>query len=148
MGSLGLGQQGGAGQQQAVDRFRASPGYQNGLSQSLQQTQRAGAAQGLGGSGAEQMEAQKRAQGMADKEYGNYQNQLGGLARGGMQGAEYAGQLATGLAGQGAGLYENLGQGFAESQMAQNLIKAKKSASRWGALGSLGGGIISTVPFW
>ena len=128
-GTLGL--QGGSGQQQALDRFKASPGYQYAVQQAMQGAQRGEAARGLGGSGAEQAELQRRAQGLASQEYGQYQDRLGSLAGMGQQSASQAAQLAygaggelsnlgLGYAGQQSGLYDEMGQSAAEARMAKS----------------------------
>jgi len=140
-GSLGL--TGGKGQQGAMDRFKASPGYQYAVNQAMQGARRTASASGLGGSGAEQAELQRRAEGLASQEYGQYQNRLSSLAGSGQQAAGQAAQIAygtggnlanlgQGYAGQEAGLYGQMGQSASEAKMAESAGLSK-------TIGALGG---------
>jgi hypothetical protein len=140
-GTLGL--TGGRGQQAALDRFKASPGYQYAVNQAMQGVRRRAAASGMGGSGAEQAELQRRAEGLASQEYGQYQGRLANLAGSGQQAAGQAAQLAYGTGGTLA----NLGRGYSAQeagtlgQMGQSAAEAKmaESSGLGGALGTLGG---------
>jgi len=129
MATLGYGGKG--AQQGAIDKFTESPGYQYALNQGLTAVQRGEAASGMTGSGAEQAELQKRGQGMAQQEYGGYQDRLANLAGMGQQSSSRASQLAYGeggelanlgygYAGQESNLYGQMGESAAESQMAQS----------------------------
>lgn len=91
----------------AVNRFQISPGYQFAVNQALQQVQNNAASRGLLDSGAALRAMTDRAQGMANQEYNNwqqnqqnqynqYQNRLAGLA-GGPTGADYAFQTGQGM---------------------------------------------------
>lgn len=128
--------------QGAVNQFQTSPGYQFAVDQALGQVARQGASRGLLDSGAGLRAMTDRAQGMANQEFNNwqqnqqnqynqYQNRLQGLA-GGPTGAEMAyglGQnvgannMATGnnigsiLANQGNSLFGGIvGAGGAQAQ--------------------------------
>jgi hypothetical protein len=148
LASLGLS--GGAAQQGAVDKFRTSPGYQFALKQGLSSVQRSAAASGLGGSGAEQRELQSTGQGLADKEYGQWQSKLADLAGMGERTAQSEAQMQYGSGGQLAqlgygytgmrtGIYGDIGKSQAEERMAQAAAKAKEDESMWGGLGSIAG---------
>lgn len=91
----------------AVNQFQTSPGYQFAVDQALGQVQRNAASRGLLDSGAGLRAMTDRAQGMANQEFNNwqqnqqaqynqYQNRLAGLASG-PTGADYAFQTGTGL---------------------------------------------------
>lgn len=91
----------------AVNQFQTSPGYQFAVNEALGQVQRNAASRGLLDSGAALRAMTDRAQGMANQEfgnwqnrqqqmYGNYQDRLAGLA-GGPTGAEMAYGLGQGM---------------------------------------------------
>ena len=153
-GSLGL--QGPAGQQRAIDTFRASPGYQFALNQGLEGVKRQEAARGLGGSGAELRALQRTGQGLADQEFGQYQQRLAGLAGAGQQaglaaqqGAFGAGgqlaQLGLGYGGQIAGMYGTLGQEQAQSQLAAAKVKQQAAAGIGKTFGAIPGFLASII---
>lgn len=160
MAGMGLptGQPGVAGAQQgAIDRFAATPGYKFALQQGLHAVGRQAAARGLAGSGAEQRELQRTGQGLAQREYGQYQSRLAGLAGMGQQeagrAAQYAygtggelSQLGLGYAGLQTPLYGQMGQAAAEAEMAkqpgfgQKLLGGGLGGAVLGGLGGLFGG--------
>jgi hypothetical protein len=144
-GTLGL--TGGRGQQTALDRFKASPGYQYAVNQAMQGVRRAEAGRGLGGSGAEEAELQRRAEGLASQEYGQYQNRLASLAGSGQQVAGQAAQLAYGTGGTLANLGQRYSaqQAAALGQMGQSAAEAKMAGSSGlgKAIGTLAGGALS-----
>ncbi|NIT57597.1 MAG: hypothetical protein GWN00_15615, partial [Aliifodinibius sp.] len=119
MASLGLGPTGGAGQQTSADRFRASPGYQFMMQQGINALSSANAARGMTGSGAAAMALQRYGQGLAQQEYGGYQQRLAGLAGMGqqtsMQTGQELGSLGLGYAGDISGLYSAMGQSQASA---------------------------------
>jgi len=150
LGSLGL--LGGAAQQKAYNQFTQAPGYQYALNQAQQATQRGMAARGLGGSGAEQMELQKQAQGMAQQGYGQWQQQLAGLGSMGAQQAGQAAQMAygtggnlaqlgLGYGGDIANLYGQMGESAASSTMAGAAADASARSGLFKGIGSLAGSI-------
>lgn len=154
LGSLGLGAPG--GQQRAIDTFRASPGYQFALQQGTQGVQRQMAARGLGGSGAEMAALQRTGQGLADQEFGQYQQRLSGLAGAGeqaglsaQQGAFGTGgqlaQLGLGYGGQIAGMYGTMGQAQAEAQMAAEKAKQESAAGIGKSFGAIPGLLASII---
>jgi hypothetical protein len=117
------------------DRFKASPGYQFALQQGLQATRTGATARGLVGSGAEAKELQRVGQGLANQEYGQYQNRLSNLAGLGQQAASQSAQqaygagsglanLGYGYGGQLANQYTGLGQTMAESELAKQQQRA------------------------
>lgn len=141
LGTLGIG----GDQQSAVNRFRASPGYQFAQQQGQQAIQRQAAARGLGGSGAASRELARFGQGLADQQYGAYQNRLQGLATQGQQAGEtaagQAGQAGQGLAnlglqyaGQLGSIYQGMGQSAANAQM-MNQMRQGQWANMLGQLG-------------
>ena len=96
--------------------FQATPGYQFALDQGNQQIQGSAAAQGNVLSGATMQSLQNHGIGMANQEYGNYMNQLSGLAG--------AGQAAAGQTASAAG---NLG--MATGQAFGNIGNAQAAGS-------------------
>lgn len=154
MASMGLS--GGGAQQAAYDKFTTSPGYKFALNQGLTSVQRGMQAHGLGGSGAEEKQLQMTGQGLANQEYGKYQQRLAGLAGMGEQAAGTMGgyaygtggqlaQLGLGYAGQQANMYSSIAQAEAEAEMAKAQAKQQSQSSLFGGLGDLAGGIISLL---
>ena len=143
-GTLGL--PGGEDRQSAINQFRATTGYKFAMQQGTQALQRQGAATGLSGSGAESRELTRYGQGVADQEYGGYQNRLSGLASFGGQMSQQTGsslaQLGQGYARDIGGAYGSLGKGEADSIMAGYSADQSRNAAIWGALGKLGGSAI------
>lgn len=84
LSSLGLGD-GGAAAQKA---FKTGPGYQFRMDQGLQGVDRGASANGLLGSGNAAMALNDYAQGVANQEYGGWQDRLGGLAQMGFAAAQ------------------------------------------------------------
>lgn len=148
LGTLGLG--GPGAQKKAIDSFKTSPGYQFALQQGLQGVQRGEAAKGLGGSGAEMRALQQTGQGLANQQYGQYQQRLASLAGMGQSEADRAAQMATGMGGSLAQLGEFYGGSQAQlmSTLAQMQLEKEEAAkqrksSLWGGLGSLFGDALS-----
>ena len=73
--ALGLG--GAAGNEAATNAFQAGPGYQFALDQGLQALNRNAASRGMLASGNNTQDILKYAQGLANQEYGNWQDRLG-----------------------------------------------------------------------
>ena len=111
-GVVGAPQGAGMAQQSITDKFKASPGYQFALQQGLQSVSNQGAAQGLAGSGGQLKALDQYSQGLANQEYGNYQNRLSGLASMGQQtsGQAFQGSMATGQS------LANLGLNYAKDE--------------------------------
>lgn len=137
-------------QKSVIDRFRELPGYKFALQQGQQSLQRQAAARGMSGSGAASKELARYGQGMADQEYGNYQNRLQGLATQGQQLGETAAQqamgtgqslanLGYGYAGDIGSIYQGMGQNAANAQMAQAQMDAQKRSNMWNMIGQIGG---------
>ena len=103
----------------AVNQFQTSPGYQFAVNEALGQVQRQGASRGLLDSGAGLRAMTDRAQGMAQQEFNNwqqnqqnqynqYQNRLAGLASG-PTGADQAYSLGQGMANNAMQTGSNIG---------------------------------------
>ncbi len=89
-----LGINGADGNARAVGAFQTGPGYDFAMGQGLDALERRAAAQGRLQSGQTGLDTLTYAQGLANQEYGNWQNRLSGL-----------GSLwQTGVAGQAGGL--------------------------------------------
>lgn len=99
-----LGLNGAQGQNQAFQNWQNSTGYQFGLNQGMQSINGNAAAQGLLNSGATAKALNTYGQNYANTQYGNYMNQLTGLAGQGLQ----AGGLLAG-AGQTSSSKDNRG---------------------------------------
>lgn len=152
MSTLGMGGSG------AINRFQQSPGYQFALQQGLQSVNRGNAAKGLTGSGAEQKQLMQYGQGLANQDYGNYQNRLQGLAGMGQQSAQSAqnltAQTGMGLANLGrgyaediGGTYQGMGSNAANALMAAYAQNQGQKGQFWQGLGQLGGAAIGALPF-
>lgn len=115
LGALGLGGQG--GYDAAVSAFRASPGYDFRMDQGTQAIDRSAAARGALGSGATLKALTQYGQGLADQEWDQWQNRLGGLSGMGMQAAGQQGSLREAQAGRLFGGYTGVGN----AQANQNL---------------------------
>lgn len=146
MGALGLG--GSQANLNAINSFQTSPGYQFAVNEALKGTQAKGAATGTTGSGAEQKALMKQAQGMANQEYSNWENQLRSLAGMGQTSAEAAAQREMGagteLAKQGQGystslsdLFQNMGAANANAILAQMAMESKDAAANKSLFGGL-----------
>jgi hypothetical protein len=150
LGSLGLGGQ--QGRQSALSSFQTSPGYQFALNQGLQGVQRGLSSSGMTGSGAEQKALNDYAMGMANQEYGNWQNRLSGLAGMGQTSAESAAGrtygAGTNMADLGFGYgqqYSQLSQSIAQAQAEAVIAKAQAEAEAQAAQGSGFGGLIGGI---
>ncbi len=74
-----LGLNGAAGNTRAAGAFQAGPGYRFGVDQSLDALDRRAASRGMLGSGNTSLDTLATVNGLANQEYGNWQNRLGGL---------------------------------------------------------------------
>ena len=141
MGTLGL--EGPAARQSAYEKFQQTPGYQFALQQGQQSIERANAARGLTGSGAESVALQKMGQGLANQEFNQYQSRLQSLAGQGQQAAQFGAgtlaQMGEQYGGTLAQLYGTMGQAQANALMAEAQARAKSSSSLLSSLGAIGG---------
>lgn len=98
MDSLGIN--GAGGNERAVSAFQAGPGYDFAVNQSLDALDRRAASRGMLASGNTTLDTLGTVTGLANQEYGNWQNRLGGFMA-----PELAatGAVAGGLAGLEAG---------------------------------------------
>ena len=95
-----LGVNGAAGNANAVNAFQAGPGYQFGVDQSLDALDRRAASRGMLASGNTTNDTLATVTGLANKEYGSWQDRLGGLVSPELSAT---GASASGLAGLEAG---------------------------------------------
>lgn len=109
-----LGLNGAAGNEAATGAFQAGPGYQFALDQGLEALNRNAASRGMLSSGNNTQDILKYSQGLANQEYGNWQDRLGQFSGMGLNAA--AGQ--TGRQGALAGL--DMGYGNAQANVYQN----------------------------
>ena len=98
--AIGLG--GAAGNARAVDAFQAGPGYQFQMDQGMQALQRLNASRGRLDSGNTMIDAMGFAGGLANQEYGNWLNRVGGQQ-----------ELGANIAGSRAGIYSDAGTNLA-----------------------------------
>lgn len=160
-----LGVNGAAGNANAVNAFRADPGYQYRVSQALDQTQRAAAASGQSIGGNTLAALSDRAGNMADQGYQTWLSNLQGyvspeLQATGGQASAYGAQapIYTGTAANIANLGTNTANGIAnqntqaanaQMQGSGNLwnfgLNAAKLAVGMPDLGSLGSGVGSLL---
>lgn len=115
-----LGLNGAAGNDAARSAFQASPGYNWQLGQGLQSIDRSAAAKGFLNSGNAATAAMGYGQGVANQDWGNWLNRLGGLQT---QGLAAAGG-ETGRQGALAGIDTGLGDA-----MSGNIMNAAKNGS-------------------
>lgn len=155
-GSLGLG--GADARQRAVDAFQTGPGYEFQLGEALKAGTRQAAATGRLDGGGTLAELTRIGSGLANQEYGNWQNRLQGLTNTGMQAnaaigsnltnqanldyQQGAGQAAlasargTALGGINTGLGSNLGNSFTtqgqnEASLYGNLGNSLSNLGQW-----------------
>ncbi len=95
-----LGVNGSDGNNRAVSAFQAGPGYDFAVNQSLDALDRRAASRGMLASGNTTNDTLSTVTGLANQEYGNWQNRLGGLISPELSAT---GATATGLAGLEAG---------------------------------------------
>lgn len=145
-----LGEGGGMAGQNMVNKFKQSPGYQFQMQQGLNAINRSAAARGLAGGGGTSKALQEYGQGLANQEYGQYQNRLGQLAGMGQQSAgqafqgalgtgQYLGSLGAQYAGDIGSAYGGMGQSAANSIMAGQAADQATRSNWINQLGMLGG---------
>lgn len=137
-----LGLNGDAGNKAAVGAFHAGPGYQFAMDQGLQALERAAAARGMLGSGNTTADILKFAQGLANQEYNNWQNRVGGLAQLGYGAA----QGQTGRQGDLAGIDMNTARAAADvwnnyGQNISNLYQPRQQQGGSGLGSAIGAGL-------
>ena len=141
-----LGLNGAAGNEAATNAFQAGPGYQFALDQGLQALNRNAASRGMLASGNNTQDIIKYAQGLANQEYGNWQNRLGNFSQLGLYAA--AGQtgrqnslaaLDYGYGQDQAGVYqqhrEQVYRACSSRNSSSNPVLARrlKAGSTWAA---------------
>lgn len=144
---------------QEMKSFYTSPGYEFRLSEGLRMEERSAAARGGLLSGATLKALQKRGEGLAASEYGDYWNRLAAMANLGQTSSSQTGQLgASAASGMGSaynalsGAYGNAGNARASSYINQanawtggissginNAISAYYAGNRGGGGSALGG---------
>jgi hypothetical protein len=139
LGSLGLG--GDEARQQAVGAFQAGPGYQFAMDQGTQAANRAASAGGMLTSGNTLQALTRFGQGLANQEYGGWQDRLAGLGQMGMQaGGAMAdnrmrlGELGLGVAGQRAGIQNNTENAIGAAQAGGIMAGQTAAQNRLGAV--------------
>lgn len=98
-----LGINGAGGNAAAVNAFQAGPGYQFSLDQGLNSIDRARNAAGMLSGGNTDRDAQNYGFGLANQEYGNWQNRLAGLINPELSATSGAASGRAGVLGQQAG---------------------------------------------
>ena len=120
--------------------FQQSPGYQFAFDQGVQAIDRGASARGLLGSGARLKELTRYGQGVANQEYGNYQNRLAALSG--------IGQTATNT---GAGLGAQTAQGVGNAIMQGGQAQAQGqtgAANAWLGGANAGVGLYGMMKGW
>lgn len=139
LGSLGLG--GDDARQQALQAFQTGPGYQFAMDQGTQAANRAASAGGMLTSGNTLMALTRFGQGLANQEYGSWQNRLAGLGDMGLQasGAMASnrmrlGDLGLGVASERAGIRNNTQQQVGAAQAGGLMAGQQAAQNRFGAV--------------
>ena len=122
-----LGLNGAEGNQAAVSAFQAGPGYDFAVNQGLDAIDRRASARGMLGSGNTSTDTINYANGMANQEYGNWQNNLSGYNN-----------LGLATVGQQAGLTTGIGDaaystGVSKANILNGLGTSTASAQMQGA---------------
>lgn len=104
-----LGVNGAAGNDAAVNAFHAGPGYNFALDQGIEGINRSHNAGHMLASGNTDRDATKFAEGLADQEYGRWQDRLGGLVNPELSATGAAATGRAGVAGNQAGAAINEG---------------------------------------
>lgn len=139
LGSLGLG--GEDGREQAVNAFQTGPGYEFAMDQGEQAALRAASAGGMLASGNTLMALNRFGQGLANQEYGNWQDRLAGLGQQGMQASGAMannrmrlGDIGMNVARQRAGIQGNAEQQIGAGRAAEQMAGQNASQRRFGAV--------------
>jgi hypothetical protein len=138
-------QYGQAGLQRFADTlgpsFQASPGYQFAMDQGVRALDRSAAGRGMLDSGAQRMALMRFGQGLANQEFGNYQNRLAALAGLGQTAAGQGVQAGMGF-GQGAQAGANALAGI------QGGIGAAQGAGIQNTYNAVGRGLNALTDWW
>lgn len=129
-----LGVNGADGNARAVNAFQAGPGYDFMVNQSLDALDRRAASRGMLGSGNNSIDTMKMVTGLANQEYGNWQNKLGGLINPGLTAASGVAGVETGR----AGLYGN--DANARVNLGQNVVSGINNQATQAANAEMQGG--------
>lgn len=131
----------GTARQGVINKFQQSPGYQFALKQGVDTINQNAASRGLTGGGATLKALTRYGEGMADQQYGAYQNRLSNLAK---QGQLASSQAYTGALGTGRFL-ANLGQRYSEDEAGALTAHgaAQQNQSMFGQL--LGGNMMNQL---
>ncbi|MGJ0454172.1 MAG: hypothetical protein ACR65T_13235 [Methylocystis sp.] len=153
--ALGLG--GAAGNEAATNAFQAGPGYQFALGQGLEALNRNAASRGMLASGNNTQDILKYSQGLANQEYGNWQDRLGNFSGMGLNAAQgqtgRQGALAnldTGLGTQQANVFQNTTNSLMDLYKPQQQQQSGLGTALAGGLnlaGTLGLGGLALAPF-
>lgn len=136
-----LGVNGAEGNQRAVNAFQAGPGYDFAMNQGLDALDRRAASRGMLASGNTNLDTINYATGVANQEYGNWQNRLAGLANPELAAASGIAGIETGRAGlygQDAQNRVNLASGVTSGQNNQTTQAANAEMAGSGNLWGLG----------
>jgi hypothetical protein len=140
-----LGINGAQGNQNAVNAFQTSPGYQFGMDQGIQALERRASAQGNLQSGNTNLDTLKYAQGYANNNYNDWLSRLQGVGAQGLQATGSQAGLLSDLGNQNinvtgakanaaTGVANNISNAYGNYAAAQN----NASGNIWGALLGLG----------
>lgn len=148
--SVGLGGQ--VGQTRALNAFQQGPGYQFAQQQGEQGLMRNAAQRGMLASGNTSADLMKFNQGLANQEYGNWQNRLGGLGQMYLQGAQGQAGAQAGLAdalarntSAATGLQMGAAGGIAQGLQYADQARNNALSNMWGATMS-GVGLAARLP--
>lgn len=147
--ALGLG--GAAGNQAATNAFHAGPGYQFALDQGLQGLDRTAASRGMLSSGNNTQDILKYSQGLANQEYGNWQDRLGNFSQMGLGAAQgqtgrqnSLASLDTGYGNAQAGVYSNTANNISDLLKPQQQQQSGLGTALAGGL-NLGGALLGSA---
>lgn len=137
-----LGLNGAAGNEAATNAFQSGPGYQFALDQGLQAIDRNAASRGMLSSGNNTQDILKYSQGLANQEYGNWQNRLGDFSQMGLSSAagqtgrqNSLAQLDYGYGQDQAGVYSNTANNIS------SLLKPQQQQQQSGIGSAIAGGL-------
>lgn len=147
-----LGVNGAEGNQRAVDAFQTAPGYDFAMNQGLDAIDRRAASRGMLASGNTNLDTINYATGVANQEYGNWQNRLGDLVSPEMAAASGIAGVETGRAGvyqndanSRVGLASNVAGGINSQNTQAANAEMQGSGNLWGLglnLAKLGTGFL------
>jgi hypothetical protein len=123
-----------------MSSFYTSPGYQFRLDQGLKGMQNAAAGRGMLNSPRTMQALNDYAQNMASNEYGNYFQNMLNLGQVGQNAAGSLGNLGSGFASAQSGLYQGLGNIYANKNIATGQANQGILGGFGTMLGGMGGG--------